>query len=238
MSETKPLTEALVAGVDGTRGGWICVVARAGTAVLELRGVEQFSGFQELTEATSRFMAVGVDVPMGFSEDGRRAADYEARRFIGARRSSVFPPPPRALLTADGDYWALNAMARGIRAGISRQTYNILAKMREADRVMTPSLQERVREAHPEVSFCALNGDCLRHAKRTAAGKQERLALLAGVFGPGVSEWRPPPGAALDDLYDAAVLAWTAGRIARGEERSLPAEPPLDARGLRMEIVY
>jgi predicted RNase H-like nuclease len=103
---------------------------------------------------------------------------------------------------------------------------------------MTPALQSRVRECHPEVSFCALNGDCLQHAKRTRDGQRQRLDLLERIYGPSVRDLRPPPGAALDDLYDAAVLAWTAARIARGEAQTLPANPPLDTRGLRMEIVY
>ena len=41
-----------------------------------------------------------------------------------------------------------------------------------------------------------------------------------------------------DDFLDACVLAWLAGRIATGEAERLPAEPPLDAKGLRMEIWY
>jgi predicted RNase H-like nuclease len=150
----------------------------------------------------------------------------------------VFPPPPRALLTAGDDYWALNALARRTRAGLSRQTYNLLPKMREADAVLTPAMQHRVRESHPEVSFCALKGGFLQQAKRTREGRQERLALLTAVYGPGAEEWRPPPGAAFDDLYDAAVLAWTAARVASGDCVTLPATPEYDARGLRMEIVY
>jgi predicted RNase H-like nuclease len=177
-------------------------------------------------------------MPIGLSPDGRREPDFEARRMIGPRRSSVFPTPPRALLTVEGDYWALNTLARSLRAGISQQTYNLLPKIREVDSVMTPELQARVRESHPEVSFCALNGDCLPDAKRTAAGQQARLHLLERVFTDPVTELRPPRGAALDDLYDALVLTWTAARIARNEARTLPSHPARDERGLRMEIVY
>jgi predicted RNase H-like nuclease len=200
--------------------------------------VRVFTSLEELIKATNTATAVCVDIPIGLSDDGRRQADTEARRYIGARRSSVFPPPPRALLAAGGDYQALNAQAKQIRAGLSRQTYNILPKMREADAVMTAALQARVRESHPEVSFRTLKGEALRHAKRTREGKGERLDLLTSVFGPSAPDWRAPRGAALDDLYDAAVLAWTAGRVARGEARTLPATPEFDARGLRMEIVY
>ena len=232
------LTKALVAGVDGCRAGWIYVTAEIEGKGLRLVDLNLVVTVTELIEATKDCQAISLDMPVGFSDDGWREADVQARRFIGARRSSVFPPPPRALLTAEGDYTTLNAMARQIRAGLPKQTYNILAKMREVDEAMTPELQQRIRECHPEVSFCALNGDCLRHAKRSREGQEERLELLSRVYGSKAATWRAPRGAALDDLYDAAVLAWTAARIVRGEAKALPSAPPLDARGLRMEIVY
>jgi predicted RNase H-like nuclease len=232
------LIETLLAGVDGSRTGWVCVVAHPAGACLVLEDVSPYLTLERLIEATLTCAAVCVDMPIGLSNDGLRQADFAARRFIGPRRSSVFPPPPRALLTGGDDYQALNVLAKQTRAGISRQTYNLLAKMREADAVITPAVQDRVRESHPEVSFRALKGDVLHHAKRTPEGRHERMALLASVFGPEVTDWRAPRGAALDDLYDAAVLAWTAARVARGESVSLPAGPERDARGLRMEIVY
>lgn len=238
MDNDERLTEALVAGVDGCRAGWICVVGEVRSDGLNLEVLNLYSAFSQLIEATTVCRAVCVDMPIGLSHNGRREADFEARRLIGPRRSSVFPPPARAVLEAGGDYETLNALSKSIRAGLSRQTYNIIPKMHEVDGAMTPALQSRVRESHPEVSFCALKGDCLRHAKHTREGHRERLALLGGVFGPTVRDWRAPTGAALDDLYDAAVLAWTAARVVRGEARTLPSEPGVDARGLRMEIVY
>ena len=235
---TKRLTEAYVAGVDGCHAGWICAIAEAGNNALRACSVYVTDSFKDLIEATKTCAAVSVDMPIGLSRDGLRSADTEARRMIGPRRSSVFPAPPRALLAAEGDYRMLNVLAKSIRAGISQQTYNLLPKIREVDAAITPALQARIRESHPEVSFCALNGDCLADAKRTAPGQRTRLALLEGVFGAPVAGMRPPHGAAQDDLYDALVLAWTASRIARGEARTLPAHPDTDERGLRMEIVY
>jgi predicted RNase H-like nuclease len=218
--------------------GWVYVLAEVGPEGLEFRELNLAASFKMLTEALRDVVAINIDMPMGFSANGWREADVLARRFIGNRRSSVFPPPPRALLTAEGGYPELNALAKTMRCGLQKQAYNILPKMREVDAVMTPELQCRVRESHPEVSFCALNGDCLQYSKRTREGRQERLELLTRVFGPIAAEWRLPRGAAMDDLYDAAVLTWTASRVVRDEAVSMPSEPPLDVRGLRMEIVY
>jgi predicted RNase H-like nuclease len=114
-----------------------------------------------------------------------------------------------------------------------------MAKIREADACLTPAMQGRVVETHPEVSFWALAGDePLLHPKRTPAGRALRLRLLETAFGPAARDLTPPRGAAWDDLYDACVLAWTASHVANGTAVHLPAAPQRDARGLRMEIVY
>jgi predicted RNase H-like nuclease len=43
---------------------------------------------------------------------------------------------------------------------------------------------------------------------------------------------------AADDVLDAYALTWTALRIATGEARRLPSDPPRDRKGLRMEVWY
>jgi len=230
----------LVAGVDGCAAGWLYVLAEARVpGLLALRRMGLAEDFPALLEATAACYAVAVDVPIGLSANGRRAADYAARRCLGPRRSSVFPPPARALIGMEGGYWELNAASKAIRAGISQQTFNILGKIWDADRCMTPALQARVTESHPEVTFWALNGgQALAHNKKRPEGRRQRLALLERVFGKSAGTLSPPRGAAWDDLYDAAALAWTASRVAFGVERRMPEAPEVDARGLRMEIVY
>jgi predicted RNase H-like nuclease len=228
-----------VAGVDGCRAGWLAVLAIVHDGrPLRVQDVVIFARFDQLLDLTAACSAVAVDIPIGLGDDGRRAADFEARRMIGRRRSSVFPPPARALLGCC-DYVSANALSRRISGrGISCQTFNILDKIQQADRAITPNLQQRVVESHPEVSFCALNADvCLQHMKRSAAGREERCRLLLGAL-EDLASLSPPRGSAWDDLYDACVLAWTASRLATGCERRLPAHPQYDARGLRMEIVY
>jgi hypothetical protein len=68
-------------------------------------------------------------------------------------------------------------------------------------------------------------------SKRTAAGREERLATLRGWL-PGLEV--VPPG---DDGPDALAAAWSALRWQDGTARTLPADPPLDARGRPMRIV-
>src|SRR5213079_2258100 len=167
-----------------------------------------------------------------------------ARRFLGApRASSVFPSPSRATLAARsyGDACARNRSATGRR--VSRQLWGILPKIAEADRLVTPALQARVREAHPEVIFAVLagRGRGLEHSKKTLAGEAERLAVLRRFvprFDPGrVRRALGARAVARDDIVDAVALLVTAGRIHAGTARVLPPAPERDRRGLRMEIV-
>ena len=73
-------------------------------------------------------------------------------------------------------------------------------------------------------------------------GRSARLRLVEAHFGPGVfararSRWLVKQ-VAHDDILDAFAVLWTAERIRRGEADTLPAQPLVDAAGLRMEIVY
>jgi predicted RNase H-like nuclease len=141
---------------------------------------------------------VAVDMPIGLPDQpGPRACDRAARRLLGPRRSSVFPAPSRAHLAA---------ASFGDVGGLSIQAWNLVPKVREVDAAWEP----RVREVGPEVSFAAMAGAPMAHPKRTAAGRDERLAALGRAEAPRV------PGARPDDVLDALACAWTAARIAAG----------------------
>jgi predicted RNase H-like nuclease len=206
---------------------------------LDLAEVVVVADFTALLRRTQACAAVAVDIPIGLSAGGRREADFEARRRIGPRRSSVFPAPPRFVLNV-ADYEAANLTSKSrFGRGLQKQTFNIAPKIQEADASITPAMQDCVVESHPEVCFWALGGEQhLMHPKRTRDGQAERLRLLESVYGETIRDLTPPKGAARDDLYDACVLAWTASRVAGGTAVHLPSEPRRDERGLRMEIVF
>jgi predicted RNase H-like nuclease len=113
---------------------------------------------------------------------------------------------------------------------------------------MTPDLQQRVYEAHPELAFCSLSGAPMRHNKKTREGRAERIRAVAQASNRLFHEIRPVFEKALktytraqvapDDILDAVVLAWTALRITNKEACRLPPNPPVDQEGLRMEIWY
>ena len=226
-----------VAGADACRGGW-CVVTLPAEDGADAT-VEVVDRFRTLAtrQAKGQLGAVGVDIPIGLSEDGPRKCDEEARALLGPRRSSVFPAPARAVLGARSYEQALARSRKAIGVGLSKQAWNLVPKITEVDRLLDPTRQGRIFEVHPEAVFAAIHGVPMAHPKATRAGKEERLAVLAPHV-PNIGDLvaHPPRGAAADDVLDAAAVALTARAVLRGKDRRL-GERRHDAKGLVMEIV-
>jgi predicted RNase H-like nuclease len=212
-----------VAGVDGCRTGWVVVHDRRAAV---------YASFGEVLAALPDATVVAVDMPIGLVDEhrpGGRAADRAARTELGPKHNSVFSAPPRSVL---GARTLPEARRRGGK--LTLQTLNLLPRIEDVDRVMTPALQARVFEVHPELSFAAMDdGRPVLAPKRAARGSEVRRALLART---GVPVPERPRGAALDDLLDACALSWSAGRIARRETRRVPTVATFDRRGLRMDV--
>src|SRR5205814_4958669 len=197
----------------------------------------------ELFDDSNCPRVVAVDVPIGLLARGARECDVEARRLLGVRRSSVFPAPIRPILTATSQADASRIRGRVEGKGVSIQTWAIVPKIVEVDACLRADhvRREIVREVHPEVSFFFLNGERpMNTAKKKADGQVERLAVLRKWTGEAIVDaltQRRELGCKADDSVDAVVALWTAERIACGTALSIPAKPPLDAYGLRMEMV-
>jgi predicted RNase H-like nuclease len=238
-----------VAGVDGCRAGWLCVLADAASG--EAREAFILPTIDALI-ARDDLAMIAIDIPVGIPDiaaPGGRACDAALRGELGQRQSAVFAVPARAALAED-DYLRANeaALAHSVPARkVSRQCFHLFPKIREVDAQMTPALQARVMECHPEGAFWAMNG-CrpLTEAKKVKSqphppGLALRHLLLAQAgFAPAflAAHRFPASRAGEDDFLDACACAWTAARILAGRAIRFPdGEPPRDARGLRMEIL-
>lgn len=228
-----------VVGVDGCPGGWVAVEWNTEGRTLTPR---VYPGIAALLDAHADVEAIGIDIPIGLAKGVPRGADVAARRVLGPRRSSVFPAPDPRLLDAP-TYAEAAALARSlIGKGITVQAFGIFPKVAEVNQTVTPDMRGWVFEVHPEVSFRALAGRPMAHAKKRPEGYEERRELLAEDL--GIEIWSRaearavarPAGA--DDVLDAIVAAWSAHRSATGRAGRLPAHPEVDDRDLRMEIVY
>ena len=199
-----------VAGVDMAGGGWAVVVLEKDRVADAFR-CESFAEAL-LVEAE----VVAVDVPIGIPDSVPRPADVAARRFVGARGSSVFATPVRAVLEAP-TYAEARAVAVELTGkSVSAQSYALRHRILEVDE--HARRDERVIEVHPEVSFSELARRPLLSKHRTD-GLAERRALLEEA---GLEVPESFPRIAEPDLLDATVAAWTAARYARGEALPLP----------------
>ena len=238
---TRDVNARVAVGVDGCRNGWIAVWRRPNTQQLCTFSV--FATPQDLLAQFASAGAIAVDIPIGLSERGPRAADRLAReRLVGTRAASVFPTPVRAVLGSSSRIEASEIHFRIDGRRVSAQSWSILPKIRQWDAALRerPNLDERVYEIHPEVSFCAMNeGTGVRASKKTPAGLRMRHELLRRALGPAVPDApSPPKGVGLDDLLDAYAALWSAERILAGAAQSLPSPPPKDSVGLRSAIWF
>lgn len=238
----------LTAGVDGFKLGWVVAFLEDGRSGLRAR-IALAERFEEVRDCTADCEAVGIDIPIGLSDDGGRECDSAARGILGERASSVFPAPVRAVLAAKTHQEANRISRRAAQVGITAQAFALVPKIREVDEVITRRLQARMFEVHPELCFQqALNGGKpLGFPKRSAIGAVQRLRLLqaVGIDAHGlVSEWelsaarRLAGKVGLDDLLDALAAAWTARRKVQGLAKDVTETAERDGKGLLMQMTW
>ena len=163
----------------------------------------------------------------------------------GARRATS---SPGAALAAP-DRASADAASRSVGGqGVSAQAFAIRDRILEVNGHL-PRARARLLEGHPEVSFremarsagdgAGVDDRPLAHGKASAAGLMLRADLLAAA---GIAIPRSAHDAlgtaALDDVYDAAAMAWTARRVAAGLAASLPPVPEVFSDGVASAIWY
>ncbi|MFC6952580.1 DUF429 domain-containing protein [Halorubellus litoreus] len=271
------MPEHVAVGVDAAPDGWVAVQYHD----REYASVHRYADtdadgsafralwtdlWSDLETVDAEHLTVLVDVPIGLPDDDpAREPEVQARKRLENRQSSVFNVPIREILDED-DYATANATQKEcVDKGLMQQTFNITHRIREVDSVLrddaaTEATQDRIREAHPEVCFWALNDhQDMRFSKSSqpAAAYWERVDALAAVHpdvtddhgdrrsafhdaladaGSALLDW-DDPALSNDDLLDAFALAVTASSLT-GEFQTLPDDPGEDEEGLRMEMVY
>jgi predicted RNase H-like nuclease len=221
-------------GIDACKTGWIAVALDdSEVAAYYLPSVGDLTAVIGNPDSIE---AIAIDIPIGLPDSGRRRADLDARVFLGPRRNSIFFTPMRAAVEA-ATHEAATALSRSVTGfGVSQQSYALAKKILEVE-AWLPSAPCQVREVHPEVSFGLLIGRPASASKKTWAGMVERRQALLGV---GINLEGVPVEvgihAAVDDMLDAAVVAWSARRVAGGLARSFPDPPSVSANGQPVAI--
>jgi len=235
---------SLSVGVDWASGSWVAVAF--GAAEFDHADV-----FAEIGDLWARYEEVAarvlIDVPIGLIEEGTegRACDDLARSVLGDRSGTVFTPPVREATRKRRYPAAQRVNERKADRGLSKQAFALSDGIAAVDQLLqnVPEAAAVFAESHPEVCFRAFAGEPLAYSKRTAGGYAERLRTLAQFDRDAPPNLQAAAEAtaghevAIDDVMDAMALAYTA-RPGPGELRSLPPDPPTDAAGLPMQMVY
>ena len=142
--------QVIVAGADISKGRWAVVVLCDGQFHEALRALE----LADIFEARPEIAMLAVDIPIGLvagNDDWPRRADLVAKKLLASVGSAVFYAPPRPVLECQ-DYDEANRLHRKlIGKGMSQQAWGLRAGILEAEGLAESD--DRVIEAHPEVSF-------------------------------------------------------------------------------------
>lgn len=232
-----------ILGIDGCPGGWVGIGMKAKGGKPRAMVAEAIA---TLVDAFPKAVMVGVDMPIGLTDQGPRECDQLARERLGRpQAASVFAAPIRPALDAASQKEASRITRAAGNPGVSIQAWNIFGRVRELDALLAEreDLKDRVIEVHPELSFKALNKkQSLVASKHRLEGIYQRRHLLAGKFGmealQAAVEQLAGNRLGEDDMLDAFAVLWSARRHARGKGKCLPKAPPADARGLPMRICF
>lgn len=231
-------------GADGCKKGWFAVKLTDG---LEW-AVEVFEDIDAVWIKFNDAAVILIDIPIGLIDDGpeERECDVIARKILGSKRaSSVFRPPCRKAVHSAIDR-SSDINFRITKKRLPLQTLNILPKIREVDTFLSKDIPTRqiIREIHPEICFWALSGGRpMQYSKKKQEGFFERERILRSVcakteaiVNEALTAYRRSE-VAKDDIIDALAAAVTA-KIGFNRFLTIPETPPIDSKGLRMEMVY
>ncbi|MGD8961237.1 MAG: DUF429 domain-containing protein [Desulfobacterales bacterium] len=229
-------------GVDGCKKGWFAVSLGSGRNW----AIDVYKTIDVLWDAVKPLSMMFIDIPIGLPHSNRRDCDLETRKLLGRRGSSVFVVPCRKALQAKNYRQACRINKQVVGVKLSIQTWHIAAKIKEVDTWLQNArmAQSRVRESHPELCFWALAGKhSMAHTKKTVQGFTERYSILKKIYPQSGDIVKQALNAfrrkelARDDILDALVLAVSA-QFSAGKPKTVPLKPPVDKKGLTMEIVY
>lgn len=234
-------------GVDGCKEGWF-------TVDLTIDDEWEINVFKDIFTLWNTFQKkydnkflIFIDIPIGLKEKGStgRLCDKQARKAIGKRRSSVFPPPCRQATYEDSYENASHVNKKITGKSLTKQTFAISSKIREVDMLMEINdVKQYILEVHPELCFYGLSGSPMEFNKKKNEGFLERRDILMtyckatdDIIDSALSTYKRKE-VARDDILDALSAAVTAKLCHQNGFTSIPEHPESDGKGLPMQMIY
>lgn len=204
-----------------------------------LARIDRHEDLEALFGALEDVDAIAVNVPIGHEDpsgergDGRRACEKAAAELLGEATAAerILPMPPFAAYEEEHYH---DAVSRCEAEGWPRLPEPIWHGRHRVQALRQQAADdERLVEIHPEVSFTVMNELAggqgpLETYGRGWSALYERLELLQEA---GLRPARSLGGvgrASPRDVIDASAAAWSGHRVAVGEARTLPEDPPTD----------
>ncbi|WP_136716600.1 DUF429 domain-containing protein [Halorientalis salina] len=220
-------------------------------AVFDADGFDHADVFAGVGEVWARYEEIAelilVDVPIGLVESGTtpRPCEDAARAVLGPRAAAVTDAPVREAARKRRYPAANRANERKTGDRLSEDAFAISDGIVAVDELLKEVSEARpvFAETHPEVCYRAFAGTTLERDPETAGGYAERMRALATFdrdAPPVVQECAEATAGhdvTVHDVLDAVALGYTACP-GPGSLRSLPEDPPTDATGLPMRMVY
>ena len=209
-------------GVDGCKGGWVAVSSNS----LEINNVQVFfiKNLLDLRNIVPSAKEIVIDMPIGLTIDQpHRACDVLGRKYLGSRSSTLFTPPCYEAIKAKNYELANQINKEKTGLGLSKQSWFLKDKILDAHNAIEQGLY--LKEGHPECSFAALSGKPLENSKKTSTGIISRLLYLQEIgfnFKSALKNFPPNMEIKIDDFLDAAILCWTATRVASNTNFTFP----------------
>ena len=227
-----------IAGIDGSKGGWVCVSGYENNfRELKFEKLEKFHDIK-----LKDFNLVLVDIPIGLDIDlkkGGRIVDKLARKELLTNKSSIFNAPSRLVLNAK-NYEEANKINKSKGMGLSKQSWNLVKKIKEVDEYIRNSNKTIIFESHPEIIFQIMKRDKVSSKKKNKEGIIERKNLLVKSGFDKVFLERNLSAKdnfyKQDDFIDACSLFWSANRAIANSEVKIPNDTLLDSEGIIMQI--
>lgn len=228
----------LVAGVDGSKGGWVCVSGNLNSN--DNTKFDIFNHFEEIIE--KKFSLILVDMPIGLDEElmkGGRVVDREARGMLLKNKSSIFNPPSRLALKAK-DYQEANKINKEQGMGLSKQSWFLFKKIKEIDTILEIKNRPEIFESHPELVFQVMKGGAIETKKNTQEGLKERIDILKenGFDKEFIEKFINKKNSFYknDDFIDSCSLFWSAKRVVKNNEIQIPNKIIKDKKGIIMQM--
>ncbi len=240
----KIMTDNTYLGIDSCSYGWVSFILNQ-----KQWNIEIFRNINSLWKKYYDSKLILIDIPIGLRSEGAKArlCDTAARIYLTKKRSSsIFPTPCRKALDASSYQEANNINRELTGKGLSKQTYNIMSKIKEVDTLLKKDHQasDIIIESHPEVCFTALkNKKPLGFYKKTQKGIEQRFTLLNSF-----NNFKKNPldfaknnfkrnDLAIDDVLDAWVLAVSASK-GKSALNFFPKSYEFDMKGFPMRIAF